>query len=146
MGWDAELRILLTRCLYCILGRYIPWALDSSSNSASLYFMIIDSSIAVAAFLTLAISFSRALPHNNPPQDDPHQRSIPFDEFLEGVRGATFAQWNHTAVESADAFNVMKNHILTMYDGIGTINQSFVLDVEYGDCVDVLKHTTHPRS
>ena len=36
----------------------------------------------------------------------------------------------------------MKNHILTMYDGIGTINQSFVLDVEYGDCVDVLKQPT----
>lgn len=104
--------------------------------------MIIDSLITVAAFLTLAISFSRALPHNNPPQDDPHQRFTPFDEFLEGVKVATFAQWNHTAVESGDAFNVMKNHILTMYDGIGTINQSFVLDVEYGDCVDVLKQPT----
>ena len=104
--------------------------------------MIIDSLITVAAFLTLAISLSLALPHNNPPQDDPHQRFIPFDEFLEGVKGATFAQWNHTAVESPDAFNVMKNRILTMYDGIATINQSFVLDVEYGDCVDVLNQPT----
>lgn len=50
--------------------------------------MIIDSLITVAAFLTLAISFSRALPHNNPPQDDPHQRFIPFDEFPEAVKGA----------------------------------------------------------
>lgn len=139
MGWDAELRILLTPCLYTgqvhSLGpRFIvklaptilydyrqPNYRRSVSNACDFVFTRFTS---------------------QQPQDDPHQRFIPFDEFLEGVKGATFAQWNHTAVESGDAFNVMKNHILTMYDGIGTISQSFVLDVEYGDCVDVLKQPT----
>ena len=67
---------------------------------------------------------------------------IPFDVFLQGVEDATYAQWNATAVESSAAFDEIKAHILSMYNGIGNISNTFVLDAEYADCVDIDKQPT----
>jgi len=94
--------------------------------------MIFTSLLPSVGFLTLALPSIRA--QNNP--------FIPFDTFLKGVQDATYAQWKGTAIESPAAFDEIKAHILSMYDGIGKIRNTFVLDAEYTDCVDILKQPT----
>lgn len=73
-----------------------------------------------AGLLTLSLPLIRA-------QTEPF---IPFNTFLQGVQDATYAQWNGTAVESSAAFDTIKAHILSMYNGIGNISNTFILDVE----------------
>jgi hypothetical protein len=94
--------------------------------------MIITRLFPAAGLLTLSLPLIRA-------QTEPF---IPFDTFLQGVQDATYEQWKGTAVESSAAFDSIKAHILSMYNGIGTISNTFILDVEYADCVDIDKQPT----
>lgn len=94
--------------------------------------MILTRLFPAAGFLTLSLPLIRA-------QTEPF---IPFNTFIQGVQSATYAQWNSTAVESSAAFDTIKAHILSMYNGIGNISNTFVLDVEYADCVDIYKQPT----
>jgi len=94
--------------------------------------MILTRLFPVAGLLTLSLPLIRA-------QTEPF---IPFDTFLQGVQDATYAQWNGTAVESSAAFDTIKAHILSMYNGIGNISNTFILDAEYADCVDIDKQPT----
>jgi len=94
--------------------------------------MILTRLFPAAGLLTLSLPLTRA-------QTEPF---IPFNTFLQGVRDATYAQWRDTAVESPAAFDAIKAHILSMYNGIGTISNTFILDVEYADCVDINKQPT----
>jgi hypothetical protein len=94
--------------------------------------MIFTNLLPLTGLLTLALPLIRA-------QNDSF---IPFDVFLQGVQDATYAEWNATAVESSDAFDEIQAHILSMYNGIGDISNTFVLGVEYADCVDIDKQPT----
>jgi hypothetical protein len=73
-----------------------------------------------------------------PPTDTP-TGFVPFDEFVQGVRDAAFdeyAQREGAAVRDADAFEEMRQHILTMYDGAEQVS-TFVYDDQYVDCITV---------
>ena len=94
--------------------------------------MLFINLLPLTGLLTLALPLIRA-------QNDSF---IPFDVFLQGVQDATHAQWNAAAVESSTAFDEIKAHILSMYNGIGNISNTFVLDAEYADCVDIDKQPT----
>jgi len=85
-----------------------------------------------AGLLTLPLPLIRA-------QTEPF---IPFNTFLQGVQDATYAQWNGTAVESSAAFDTIKAHILSMYNGIGNISNTFIINLQYADCVDIDKQPT----
>ncbi len=73
-----------------------------------------------------------------PPTDTPGG-FISFDDFLQSVRDATFdeyAQRDGAAVRDADAFEEMRQHILTMYDGVVQVS-SFVYEDQYVDCITI---------
>lgn len=101
--------------------------------------MIPNTLLSFVGLLAGLLPVVQAAPNHWSPHKDKDDCFVSFNDFLEQVKGATFDQYNHTAVESCDAFDEMRNHILTMYDGVGDITKSFVLDVEYGDCIDVKK-------
>jgi len=64
---------------------------------------------------------------------------IPFDGFLKQVKEAKFEQYSEGAVKDEGAFERMRSHILTMYDGVGQVTGSFVLEAEHVDCIDIEK-------
>jgi len=100
--------------------------------------MILNDFFPILWFLTLATpSFS--IPHNTGPKDHNTSGFIKFNDFIADVNDATYDKWAQTAVQNAAAFEEIKSHILTMYDGIGEVTHSFIYDDEYGDCVDVKK-------
>ena len=55
----------------------------------------------------------------------------PFQDFIAGVRAA-----NAGALQDAGAFEEMRQHILTMYQGV-EVTHSFVLDAHPFDCVPI---------
>jgi hypothetical protein len=80
--------------------------------------------------------------------DKPEQRGkasfVPFERFLEQVKSAKFEDYAHALnakVESREAFEDMKTHILRMYEGVGKVT-SFVLGEEYGDCITIGEQPT----
>lgn len=68
---------------------------------------------------------------------EPHDGFIHFEDFLEQVHGAKFEHYSDGAVQSAEAFEEMRSHILTMYDGVGEVTHSFFLEFVYVDCIEV---------
>jgi len=84
-----------------------------------------------------------SLPSGQQYNDKPEQRGpesfVPFEKFLEQVKSARFEEYaraRNARVESREAFEDMKAHILRMYEGVGKVT-SFVLDGEYGDCIAI---------
>jgi hypothetical protein len=69
---------------------------------------------------------------------------IPFADFLDQVQRAKFEDYED-AVCSEEEFEVMKAHILRMYEGVRepeTVT-SFVQDERYGDCVGIKEQPTY---
>jgi hypothetical protein len=64
---------------------------------------------------------------------------IPFDEFLQGVRDATFEEYaarEGAQVLNSEEFEAMREHILTFYEGVEVVS-TFVTDEQYFDCVTI---------
>jgi hypothetical protein len=64
---------------------------------------------------------------------------VPFAEFLKRVRTATFADYakrEGSRVRDSAAFEEMRRHILTMYDGVKQVS-TFVVGDDYFDCITV---------
>jgi Neprosin len=64
---------------------------------------------------------------------------VPFNDFVQGTRVATSSDYlTHTAikVKDAQAFEEMRQHILSLYDGV-SVSHSFVLDGDHFDCVPI---------
>jgi hypothetical protein len=64
---------------------------------------------------------------------------IPFDEFLQGVRDATFEEYaarEGAQVLNSEEFEAMREHILTLYEGVEVVS-TFVIDEQYFDCVTI---------
>jgi len=64
---------------------------------------------------------------------------VPFNDFLKSVQTVSSGEVLARApsrVKDAEAFEEMRQHILTMYQGI-TVTHSFVLDSQYFDCVPI---------
>jgi Neprosin len=64
---------------------------------------------------------------------------VPFRDFLENTKAAGFSDYatrpaNH--VKDARAFEEMRQHILTLYQGV-EVTHSFVLDSNHFDCVPI---------
>src|SRR3974377_2333966 len=62
---------------------------------------------------------------------------LPFNNFIQSVATADSAQYvgrPGNKVQDATALEEMRQHILTMYDGVHAKN-SFVLDTDSVDCV-----------
>ena len=95
--------------------------------------MILNDLFPILGFVALAT------PHNTGPKDHDASCFIKFNDFIAGVTDATYDKWAHTALQNATAFEEIKSHILTMYNGIGDVTHSFIYDDEYGDCIDVKK-------
>jgi len=73
-----------------------------------------------------------------PPTETPSD-FISFGDFLQSVRDASFDDYagrDDAAVRDADAFEEMRQHILTMYDGVEQVS-TFVVDGQYFDCITV---------
>jgi hypothetical protein len=64
---------------------------------------------------------------------------VPFNNFVEGTRTANSSGYltqSATRVRDAHAFEEMRQHILSMYEGV-SVSHSFVLDGDDFDCVPV---------
>lgn len=69
---------------------------------------------------------------------------VPFRNFIDQAATADSAQYlarPDGEVKDAAAFEQMRQHILTMYDGV-EVNHSFVLNSQYFDCVPVQEQPT----
>ena len=68
---------------------------------------------------------------------------VSFAAFMAGVETADAASYLGAAakVESAAAFEAMRNHILSLYEGVTPTN-SFLLGSQYVDCVPILQQPT----
>jgi hypothetical protein len=78
-------------------------------------------------------------PTEEVPTDEPTGAFIPFDEFLQGVRDASFEDYSQrdgAQVRDEDAFEEMRNHILSMYDGVEQVS-TFMVDDQYFDCITI---------
>jgi len=73
--------------------------------------------------------------------DDCHGHFIPFKKFLTQVASAQYNDYKRNGVRDEEAFNEMKNHILTMYGGVTNVT-SFVLDGDYADCIAIKEQPT----
>src|ERR1700694_4470983 len=61
---------------------------------------------------------------------------VPFKTFIEHVKRATYEEYKDTKVESKEAFEQMRQHILEMYDRVTEVS-SFVQGKEYADCIKI---------
>src|SRR6267378_2807825 len=102
--------------------------------------MILNRLILLAALFALAVpSWGTGQQYNDKPEQRGYDSFVPFERFLEQVKGAKFEEYaraRNAKVESREAFEDMKAHILRMYDGVGKAT-SFVLGEEYGDCIAI---------
>jgi hypothetical protein len=98
--------------------------------------------LAFFSVLLLAVSFSPSLAQESAQyRQEPRrlEKFVPFDEFLEEVKTAKFEEYRRLAgakVESAEAFEDMRAHILRMYEGVKQ-EGSFVLDEQFADCITI---------
>ena len=71
-------------------------------------------------------------------------RFVTFSEFIQGVRGAApsaFVGQGQNRVASATAFEEMRQHIQTTYEGV-TVTHSHVLDSAHFDCVPIMQQAS----
>src|SRR5258708_6623683 len=71
---------------------------------------------------------------------------VPFNEFVASVRAADSGSYlgrSGASVESATAFEEMRKHVLSLYDGVAATN-SFLIDSGYVDCIPILQQPTAP--
>jgi hypothetical protein len=110
--------------------------------------MITNRLFSLIWLLTLAAScVGAALIDRHEHDDDGHDGHnvcfVSFPKFLETVQHAKFEDYKNTYVKSKKAFQEMKTHILSMYDGV-TLEKvtSFVLEREHGDCIAIEEQPT----
>ncbi|MCA9929209.1 MAG: neprosin family prolyl endopeptidase [Anaerolineales bacterium] len=92
----------------------------------------------IAYLLVLLIFLAGCTGTTPTPTPEPDQ-FIPLDEYLAVVETATFDEYvelEQAQVENEDAFAAMKEHILTMYEGVESLH-SFVSDNQYIDCIRI---------
>jgi len=106
--------------------------------------MITNKLVPLIGLLALAVPCLGAAHFIDKRHHDSHNKScISFPEFLDQVKNATFEDYADTKVESQEAFQDMKDHILGMYDGVCVEEvTSFVLEEEYGDCLKIEEQPT----
>jgi neprosin-like protein len=64
---------------------------------------------------------------------------VSFDEFLKGVAAVRFEDYapqKDLAVKRSEDFEAMRQHILSLYEGV-TVAHSFLVDAQYFDCVPI---------
>ncbi len=69
---------------------------------------------------------------------------VSFQRFLEGVRKARYEDYARRAgskVDSPQAFEDMRRHVLYMYEDVVHVS-SFVVDVDYVDCITIQSQPT----
>ena len=72
------------------------------------------------------------------------QQFVPFTSFLAATKAASSGDYvgqPANQVQDATAFETMRQHILTMYQGV-EVNHSFVLDSSHFDCIPVEQQPT----
>lgn len=75
--------------------------------------------------------------------DDHETSCTAFPKFLEQVNHAKYEDYAYSNVESREAFECMKKHVLHMYDGVSADKvTTFVLEKEYADCIAVEEQPT----
>jgi hypothetical protein len=106
--------------------------------------MITNKLIPLIGLLALAVPCLGAPHFTDKRHHDGQDKScISFPEFLEQVKHATFEDYSDTKVESKEAFQDIKDHVLGMYDGVCVEEvTSFVLEEEYGDCLKIEEQPT----
>lgn len=62
---------------------------------------------------------------------------VSFPDFLKQVEGAKFDDYVHNGVQSKEAFEEMRTHILGMYGGVTVVKDvtSFMFELLHGDCI-----------
>lgn len=93
----------------------------------------------LALALALTLIPASAQERRTDRDDQESQKFVPFDEFVERLKSAKFEEYRRipgAKVESAEAFEDMRIHILRRYEGIKT-EGSFVLDGQYADCISL---------
>src|SRR5258708_21392786 len=89
-------------------------------------------SLGLFLFLLLPLTISVAQDREKQ-DDDQNQKFVPFEEFLQRVKAAKFEEYRRSPaskVESAEAFEDMRAHILRRYHDVKA-EGSFVLAVQY---------------
>jgi len=69
---------------------------------------------------------------------------VPFNDFLAGITAADSAEFlgrSTSRVKDAASFEAMRQHILTMYEGV-EVSHSFVLDSSHFDCIPIMQQPT----
>ncbi len=90
--------------------------------------------LVIAAWVVTACTAVDQRPGGVEPGKD---RFVPFAEFLNIVRSARFEDYKGRSgirVESPQAFEDMRTHILYMYEGVKQVS-SFIHDGAYADCI-----------
>jgi hypothetical protein len=65
---------------------------------------------------------------------------VPFDQFLEEINKARFDDYRNKAgfiAANEDEFSKMKQHILSLYDGVKVKNSFVMDDAMFIDCIDI---------
>ena len=90
-------------------------------------------SLSLLAALSIAPEATTAQP--------PAATFVSFEDFITSVESAdatTYLVAPDAKVESDDAFEDMREHILSLYDGV-QVTHSFLLGPQYVDCVPILQ-------
>src|SRR5947208_476033 len=101
----------------------------------------------VFVFSVLAAPIRLSNAQERPDEHIPQQNRevfMPFEAFLERVKAARFEEYRRlpdARVESPEAFDDMRAHILRMYEGVSSVG-SFVLDGQIADCIPVRSQPT----